>query len=391
MRSIPTPVGWLALGAMACGGLSAADSATIDPLLYVGTYTAPQKSAGIYLFRLRSADLSLIPLGLAAATPSPSFLAIDPQRRFLFAVNETGTFAGQPTGSVSAFALDPVTGKLALLNQRSSLGSGPCHLTVDRTGRHVLVANYNSGSVAVLPVASDGRLGEPTAFVQHAGNSIDPGRQAGPHAHCVTLDAANRFAFVCDLGLDQVRAYRYDPERGTLAPAETPFTSIKPGSGPRHLVFRPDGRFAYVINELNSTVTSFAYDADQGRLRELATVSTLPAGFDGKSAGAEIAVEPSGRWLYTSNRGHDSVVRFAIDPEAGTLSHLADNSSGGKTPRHFGLSPSGRELVIANQNSDNLIVASLDPATGRFMRSGAVAQAFSPVCTVFLPDPAPPR
>jgi 6-phosphogluconolactonase len=388
MRSISTPVGWLVVAVMLNHVLRAAESAPAETLVYVGTYTAPQKSEGIYLFRLKEPELALTPLGLAAATPSPSFLALDPRRRFLFAVNETGTFEGKPTGSVSSFAIDPASGKLTLLNQRSSMGSGPCHLVVDREGRNVIVANYNSGSVAVLPVAADGRLGETTAFVQHAGKSVNPARQAGPHAHCVTLDAANRFAFVCDLGLDQVLTYRFDASHGTLTPGDPAFTPLKPGAGPRHMAFRPDGKFAYVISEMDSSVTSFSYDAEHGRLHELATVSTLPAGFDGKSSCAEITVHPSGQWLYASNRGHDSVVLFAIDREKGTLTHVADQSSGGKVPRHFGLAPSGQSLVVANQNSDSLLACHIDDITGRLTPSGPLANAFAPVCVVFLPPAA---
>jgi 6-phosphogluconolactonase len=385
MRSIPTPVGLLVVAVMLNHVLRAAEAASTDPLVYVGTYTAPQKSEGIYVFRLSGPSLALTPLGLAAATPSPSFLALDPQRRFLFAANETGTFEGKRAGSVSSFAIDPASGKLKLLSQRSSLGGDPCHLVVDREGRHVIVANYSGGSVAVLPVGPDGRLGEPTAFIQHAGKSVNPARQAGPHAHCVTLDPANRFAFVCDLGLDQVLTYRFDPQRGTLTPGDPAFTPIKPGAGPRHMAFRPDGKFAYVINEMDSSITSFSYDAEHGRLRELATVSTLPAGFSEKSSCAEITVHPSGEWLYASNRGHDSVVLFAIDREKGTLSHVADESSGGKVPRHFGISPGGKVLIAANQNSDSLVCYQIDPATGRLTPSGATAQVSAPVCVVFLP------
>jgi 6-phosphogluconolactonase len=361
-----------------------------DTLVYVGTYTGP-KSKGIYAFRLQtqneevSQNILLVPMGLVAESSNPAFLAIDPKRRLLFAINENGTFEGKPTGSVSSFAIDPATGKLTPINQRSSMGSGPCHLVLDDAGRHVLIANYSGGSVAVLPVGADGKLGEPTAFVQHTGKSINPARQEAPHAHCVTLDAANKFAFVSDLGLDQVRIYRYDAERGTLTPNDPAFVALKPGAGPRHMAFRPDGKFAYVLNELDSTLTAFAYDASAGRLTEIETQSTLPPYFDGKNSTAEVAITPNGKFLYASNRGHNSVVLFEIDKAKGTLRYVEDQGTGGKTPRHFGVQPSAKHMVIANQDSDTLLVCRIDPDNGRLKPSGVFAEAPSPVCSVFLP------
>jgi 6-phosphogluconolactonase len=361
-----------------------------ETLAYVGTYTG-DKSQGIYLFRLQtqnpdvSQNTLLVPLGLAAATPSPAFLEIDAKRRLVFAVNETNEFNGQPTGGVSAFAVDPATGKLKLLNQQSSMGSGPCHLILDRAGRHVFVANYGSGSVAVFPVAADGRLGKASDFVQHEGKSVNPQRQEGPHAHCVTLDAANRFLFVCDLGLDKVMIYKFDAANGKLTPNEPAFAALAPGAGPRHMVFRPDGRFAYVVNEMSSTVTAFGYDANAGALTELQTVSTLPEDFAGSNTCAEIGIHPSGKFVYASNRGRDSVVLFAVDREQGTLSYVEEQSTGGKTPRHFGIQPSGAHMAIANQNSDTLLLCRIDEANGRLKPSGVFAEAPAPVCIRFLP------
>jgi 6-phosphogluconolactonase len=405
MHHMKTPIGLVALSMLAGFVARAAEapaapvagySPTTDTLVYVGTYTGT-KSKGIHLFRLpvENGEVSLaaplVPLGLAVETPSPSFLAVDEKRRLLFAANETGRFEGQPTGSVSAFAIDPATGKLSLLNARSSMGSGPCHLVLSKDGRHVLVANYNGGSVAVLRVEADGRLGETTAFVQHAGKSVNPQRQAGPHAHCVTLDAANRFAFVCDLGLDQILVYRFDTQSGKLTPAEPAFTKLKPGAGPRHMVFRSDERFAYVVNELDSSVTTFAYDAGSGRLTDLGSVSTLPAGFDGRSSCAEIAVTPTGKFLYASNRGHNSLAVYAIDGAKGTLTLVEHLNTGGRTPRHFGLLPSGRELAIANQDTDNVLLCRIDPATGKLTPAGTMTAVPSPVCVVFLPPVAAAR
>jgi 6-phosphogluconolactonase len=361
-------------------------------LVYVGTYTGP-KSKGIYLFRLEtentevSQNITLVPLGVAAETPSPSFLELDAKRRLLFAVNELNEFEGKPTGGVAAFAIDRTNGTLKPINHTSSMGTGPCHLVLDRTGRHLLVANYGSGSVAVVPVGADGRLGDASDVVQHAGRSINPERQKGPHAHCVTMDAANRFAFVCDLGLDKVLVYRFDAQRGKLTPHDPPFAQVKAGAGPRHMVFRPDGRFAYVVNELNSTITAFRYDASARVLHEIQTVSTLPQHFDGANTGSEIDVHPSGKWLYVSNRGHNSVVLFNVDGDNGTLTYVEEQGTGGFKPRHFGIEPSGTYLAVGNQDSDTVLVARIDAGNGRLKPSGVFANAPTPVCVKFLPPP----
>jgi 6-phosphogluconolactonase len=369
----------------------------MDPtLIYVGTYTGP-KSRGIYLFELQpetsilSQNLPLAPLGLAGASANPSFLEIDRDRHLLFAVNEVNEFDGRPTGAVSAFRIDNTTGMLTLLNQRPSMGTGPCHLALDRTRRHLLVANYGSGSVSVLPVAADGTLGAASHVVQHTGSSVNPDRQNGPHAHCITIDRANRYVFVCDLGLDKVLVYRFDVGRGRLTPHDPPFAPLTPGAGPRHMVFRPDGRFAYVINELHSTVTAFGYDAEAGALRELQTVSSLPRHFDRANTGAEIDVHPSGRFLYVSNRGHNSVVLFRIDAAAGTLSYIEEQGTGGFKPRHFGIDPSGTFLAVGNQDSDTILMARIDPGSGRLKPSGILAAAPSPVCLKFLPPAESPK
>ena len=363
----------------------------MDPtLVYVGTYTGT-KSQGIYLFRLQaenpavSQNIRLVPLGLAAASSNPSFLEIDLKRRLLFAVNEVNEFEGKATGAVSAFSIDKAKGTLTLINQRASMGTGPCHLVLDRSGRYLFVANYGSGSVSVVPVAADGRLGAASHVVQHSGSSVNPERQKGPHAHCVSVDRANRFVFVCDLGLDKVLAYRFDAQRGRLTSHDPPFAQLKPGAGPRHMVFRPDGRFAYVINELTSTVTAFRYDADAGVLREVQTVSTLPEHFDGANTGAEIDVHPSGKWLYASNRGHNSVVLFNVDSDQGTLTYVEEQGTGGFKPRHFGIEPSATYLAIGNQDSDTILVARVDAGNGRLKPSGVLANAPSPVCIKFLP------
>ena len=365
-------------------------SSAKDSLVYAGTYSG-KESKGIYFYKLQttglevSQNITLVPLGLAVEAENPSFLEIDLKRRILFAVNEINTFQGKPAGAVSSFAIDPATGKLTLLSQQSTMGTGPCHLILDKNGKNALVANYGSGSVAVLPVSADGKLGEASDFKQHEGSSVNPQRQKGPHAHCVTLDPANKFAFVCDLGLDKVMIYRFDAEHGKLTPNDPPFMQAKPGAGPRHMVFRPDGKFAYVVNELNSTVTSYSYDPEKGALTELESLSTLPGYYDGPNTGAEIAVHPSGKFLYASNRGNDSVVLLTIDPDSGKLTWVEEQNTGGKTPRHFGIQPSAKHMVIANQNSNTLLASRIDPGNGRLKPSGVFAKCPSPTCAIFLP------
>lgn len=359
----------------------AADSG--HTLVYVGTYTGG-KSQGIYAFRFDAATGAVAPLGLAAETKNPSFLDTDASGRFLYAVGELGEFRGAKTGVVSAFAIDRETGKLRLLNQASSGGEGPCHVVVDRTGRWVFVANYGGGSVAMLPVRADGHLGEPAAFFQHQGSSVNPQRQKEPHAHGVTLSPDQRFLFVPDLGLDRVMVYRFDAVVGTLAPAELPYAVVSSGAGPRHFAFHPNGQFAYAINELDSTVTGFAYNAERGSLSQIGSVSTLPRGFTGQSSTAEIQVHPSGKFLYGSNRGHDSIAVFSVTPRDGAIKAVECVPTGGKTPRNFAIDPSGRWLWAANQGSDNIVLFSIDSATGRLRPTGTMSEVGAPVCVRFI-------
>ena len=360
-------------------------------LVYVGTFTdTPAKSKGIYYFWLYGSEalqnLSLKPLGVAAETPNPAFLAFDPKRRLLFCVNEMASFQGKPGGGVSAFSIDATTGKLKPINQQSSMGAGPCHLVLDKTGRNLIVANYSSGSIAVLPVAEDGHLGEATCVVQDTGKGPNPQRQQGPHAHCVALSPDNRFAFVCDLGADKVMIFKFDAEHGQLTPNDSPSASVPPGAGARHIVFHPNGKFAYVINEMGSSVTAFAYDPRAGALKELQTLSSLPANYSGSSAAAEIAIAPSGKFLYGSNRGHDTIAVFAVHPKNGTLDWVTEQSSGGKTPRYFGIEPSGKYLTICNQDSSTMMMCGIDAENGRLKPSSILTNVPSPVCAIFLPS-----
>lgn len=348
--------------------------------VYVGTYTGG-KSKGIYSFQMDLANGAVTPPQLAAETDSPSFLAVHPSRRWLYAAGEVGDYGGRKTGSVSAFAIDPRTGQLTLLNRQPSEGVSPCHLTVDKSGRNLLVANYSSGTVCVLPIGEDGRVGAPSDVVQHSGGSL----KSIPHAHSVNFDPAGRLAFAADLGLDKIFIYGFDPAKGKLTPHDPPSASVAAGSGPRHLAFHPTGRFAYVINELASTVTVFAYDAQRGTLSEQQTITTLPKDFTGNNTTAEVQVHPTGRFLYGSNRGHDSIAVFAIDGSSGKLTPVEHQPTQGRTPRHFGIDPTGTYLLAANQESDSIVVFRIDPDTGRLTPTGVKIDIPSPVCVVFVP------
>ena len=366
-----------------CARLSGAGKASKEYLVYFGTYTG-KASKGIYACRFRPGTGKLTPVELAGETTSPSFLAVDPALHYLFAANEVGDYNGAKSGSVSSFAIDRHTGKLTALNTVASRGADPCYVTVDKGGKNVLVANYTGGSVAVLPVKADGKLGEASDFVQHLGSSVDPKRQGEPHAHSVVLTPDNRFAVVNDLGLDKLMVYRFDPQKGALKPNDPPYASVKPGSGPRHFAFHPNGRFGYSINEMGNTVTAFDWNGDLGTLHEIQTISTLPEGFTGENTTAEIAVHPSGRFLYGSNRGHDSIVVYAIDPAKGTLTLVEDVLTGGKEPRNFALDPTGRYLFAANQNSNTVVVFRVNPENGRLTPSGEKIEVPSPVCVTFV-------
>lgn len=364
-------------------------------LVFVGTYTEPilfgtgkilqGKGEGIYAYRQDQASGRLEFISKTTGIANPSYLAFDASHTFLYAVNELKTYEGKPTGTVSAFAVDAQTGKLELLNRQLTHGTDPCHVVVDEQRKHVFVANFMSGSVCVLPVNDDGTLGEACDFVQHRGSSVDPHRQNGPHAHSVTLDASNRFVFVPDLGLDKLMIYRFDSKRSLLEPAATPWIKMKPGAGPRHLSFHPGGRFAYLVNELDSTVTILAYDGSAGTFDHVQNVSTLPDAFAGESTCADIHVSPPGSFAYASNRGHDSIVIHRIDPESGRLAYVAHESTRGRTPRSFDIDPSGRFVLAANQDSNSVVTFRVDPHSGKLQATGDVTQVPTPVCVKFLP------
>ncbi len=351
---------------------------------YIGTYTG-NGSQGIYLAELdlKSGELKLV--GLAAELDNPTFLAIHPSGKTIYAAGEIGNFHGKKAGAVSALSIEPKTGKLTLLNQQSSEGSGPCHVTVDKTGQVALVANYGGGSVASLPIGPDGKLAEAASAIQHEGSSVNKGRQSSPHAHSINVDPANKFAFAADLGLDKILIYKLDPATAKLTPHDPAFAATPAGGGPRHFAFHPSAKYAYVCNEMTSGVTAFAYDAAKGTLTELQTLSTLPE--DYKTPGnstAEIQVHPSGKFVYVSNRGHHSLAIFAIDEATGKLTAVGHESTGGKTPRNFGIDPTGQYILACNQDSKSVHVFRIDTATGKLKPTGSSIEVANPVCVKFL-------
>jgi 6-phosphogluconolactonase len=361
-----------------------AQAADYKYLMFVGTYT-DKGSKGIYAYRFDPVTGESDAIGMVAETANPSFLAVDPNHKYLYAVNETDNFNGGHTGAVSAFAIDRDNGRLTLLQQVSSLGADPAHVSLDKTGHYLLVANYTSGNIAVFPVENDGQLGPRSAFVQHAGSSVNKERQAGPHAHEILASNDNQFVLTADLGLDELLVYRFDPKIGSLTPNDPAFAKISPGAGPRHFAIAPSGKFIYLVNEMASTITVFAYTASSGKLREQQTISTLPADFKGENTTAEIEVDAKGKFLYASNRGDDSIAVFAVDPHNGKLSFVQRVPTGGKAPRHFTLDPTGKWMFAANQNSNSITIFGVDPNTGRLTPTSHAVQVATPVCVVFVP------
>jgi 6-phosphogluconolactonase len=369
--------------AAATVALAAGQDTSRDYLVYVGTYTGP-KSQGIYALKFHPGAGSVDELGLAGEIKNPSFLALHPNHKYLYAVSELGN-NGKDVASVSSFSIDSATGKLKLLNKVATGGGGACHLVVDKTQKMLLVANYGTGSVASFQVKQDGTLGEVTALKQHAGSSVNPKRQRGPHAHAVVLSPDNRFVFVPDLGLDEIVSYKIDPSGAALTPNDPPFVKLTPGLGPRHFAFHPNDKFAYGLNEMGSSVSAFSYDARSGRLNALQTISTLPEGFTGENNSAEIAIDKTGRFLYASNRGNNSVAQFAVDSQKGTLTKVEVTPTQGRTPRNFVIDPTGRYLLAANQDSDSIVIFRIDQHSGKLSPTGTTVTVPSPVCIQFVP------
>jgi len=351
-----------------------------SPLLYIGTYTR-RGGLGIYVARFDTETGQIGEVTLAAEASNPSFLALHPSQPILYAANELAEGGGQ----VSAFAIDTASGVLTFLNQQPTHGSAPCHLMADATASVVISTNYSSGSVAVMPITPDGRLKPSSQVIQHEGSSINPRRQQGPHAHSVTIDPTNTYAYICDLGMDKVMIYRLDLANGKLLPNPAQnWVRVPAGSGPRHFAFTPDQRFAYAINELDSTMNGFAFNPADGSLKDVCRLPTLPDGWEGTTHCADVHVHPSGRFLYGSNRGHDSIAIYAIDEQSGQLTSLGHTSTQGKTPRNFAIDPTGQWLLAANQDTDDIFVFAIDQQTGALTPTGQSVSASMPVCLTFV-------
>ncbi len=354
-------------------------------LAFVGTYTAKTKSQGIYAYNFDSTTGKLTSPTVAALSVDPSFLALHPNGKYLYAVNEIENFKGEKSGAISAYSVERKTGKLTLLNQVSSRGMDPCHISLDKSGSYVLVANYTSGTVTVFPVRSDGQLGNYTGFEQYSGSGPRKDRQEGPHAHWIETSPDNRFLLTADLGSDRIRVSKFHLPDGAFS-KNVPDTSVnlKPGAGPRHAVFSPGGKFFYVTSELNSTVTAYSYQSEAGKLTEMQVVSTLPKDFGSSNDTAEIAIHPNGRFLYVSNRGRDSIAVFSVDAAKGTLTALADISTNGRAPRHFAIDPTGKFLLAENQDSGTIVTFRINPSTGGLTLTGETIEVPSPVDITFL-------
>lgn len=368
-----------------------AAASTGKPLVYVGTYTdggaySKSSSQGIYAYRLNETTGQLTSLGLAAKTSNPSFVVVSPNGDYLYAVDETDTYNGKPTGAISAFAIHRSTGKLTFLNEVESLGTAPCHLSIDKTGKFLMVANYDSGSVAVFPLGADGRIGKAADFIQHHGSSVNKARQAGPHAHFIATSPDNRFALNNDLGLDKVFVYRFNAKTGKLTPNQTPWFNGHPGAGPRHLAFSPNGRFVYLVSEMGSTLTVLSWEAKTGVLHELQNLPAAPKSFTREANyPAEVEVLNNDRYVYISNRGMNTIGVYAITPGKGTVKLVEEDSTQGKYPRQFTIDPTNRYLLAANQNSANLIVYRINHSTGHLTPTAQKLKLDFPVCIAIVP------
>ena len=359
-----------------------------EMLLYIGTYTSSGKSEGIYVHKFDLETGKLTPLHIVKDVLEPSFLTIDKSRKYLYAANELLEYEGKKSGAVSAFAIDQKTGNLQFLNKQSSLGDAPCFITTTENEKFALVANYLGGNVSVYPIEKDGKLGASVDLAQHTGFGPNKDRQESAHAHSIILDRNNRFAFAADLGIDKLMIYAFDAKTGKLKPNENqPFYQTKAGAGPRHFSFHPNGKLAFLINELDLTMTSLAYDEKIGTLKEIQIVPTLPAGVSNVGATcADIHVSPNGKFLYGSNRGHNSIVSYKIDEKTGRLEYIEHTLIGGKKPRNFAVEPNGKFLLVANQDSDNIVVFRIDEKTGKLQTTGNIAQVPVPVCLKFIPS-----
>jgi 6-phosphogluconolactonase len=360
----------------------AATASAADPLVFVTAF-APGEQGGIHAYTFDSKEGTLKSLHRTGGVENPFFIALSPDRRFLYSI-DAKQFGGKENEHVAAFELVGRTGELKLLNRQSSMGTASCYLMADQTGKTLVVANYSSGSVASLPIKADGSLGEHASFFQHKGSSVNPDRQKEPHAHCIVVSPENKYAFACDLGMDQILCYQLDPPAAKLTPNKTPFAKAPAGAGPRHLTFHPNGKRAYVINELANSVTMFDYDAAGGTLTEQQTTSTLPSNFKGTSHCADVKITPDGKFLYGTNRGHDSIACYKITAD-GRLVRTGIVPSGGKGPQNLAITPDGQWLLCANMPGNNIAVFQIDPKTGRLKATGEPVKQTGPSCIMLVP------
>ena len=350
-------------------------------LVFVGAY-AGKPDEGISVYTLCDESGKLDPTSILCGQKNPSFVEVHPSGNYLYAVNEIGNYDGEKQGAVSSYSLDSQTGKLTLLNQQPTKGASPCHISISKDGKSALIANYTGGSVASYRIDCDGKLSPPVSFHQHEGSSVNPSRQKGPHGHAINLDPTNQYAFASDLGLDKILIYKFDTETSELK--KHGHASLAPGAGPRHFAISSNGRFAYSLNELHSTITSFAFNSKKGTLSPFQTISTLPTGYKGGNSTAEIKIHPNGKFLYSSNRGHDSIAVFRIHEKLGTLTPIQEQKTGGNTPRNFNITPNGKFLLAANQRSNDITVLKLDPKTGLLSPTTHRVETPRPVCIRFL-------
>jgi 6-phosphogluconolactonase len=374
-----------AVGVTTFGPKALGVGGTVQTFVYVGSYTknppggGSDNPIGLSVFGL-DADSGALTLIQQVPSANPSYVALDPTRNFLYVVNEISGYEGQETGSAEAYAINSLSGKVALLNRQSVKGASPAHLTVDPTGQYLIVANYVGANFVSLPIGADGRLGPVSSEIRDTGRGPNEQRQTSPHPHAVAFDPAGRFVATADLGVDQVQIFRLT--EGRLARVSR--ASTAPGAGPRHVTFHPNGRILFVVNELNATVTAFPYDPVDGQIgRELQTIATEPRNYRGSQSAAEIAVHPTGRFLYASNRGHNSIVGYRIDPANGLLSVIGHATEGVAFPRSFAIDPSGTRLYVANQTADTIVQFRIDPSTGELRPTGQVTSSITPVAIVF--------
>ena len=359
-----------------CSGAAQAERYRV----FVGTYPGGDSiSKGVYSCEFDAETGKLSEPVLAAELINPSFLAIHPSGKYLYAVNEVSEGPGRGNGAVTALTIN-ADGTLTKINHQASEGGAPCHCNVDSTGTNLLIANYGGGNVAVYPISEDGSLKPVSCNIQHEGSSVDKSRQGAPHAHSINISSDNKFAYAADLGLDKIMIYKLDAEAHTLTPASQPAALVTPGGGPRHFAIHPSSKFAYTNNEITMVVTGFSRNPEDGSLKASQEISTIPAGFDGRKSTAECLVHPSGKFLYVSNRGHETITAFMIDQETGLLTYVENEPTGGKEPRNFFIDPSGKWLLAENQNSDTVYVFSIDQQTGALKPTGDFVTVGRPVC-----------